>query len=222
MLAAPHAPSRAQDMRQADKPLSIVTFGTSLTARANWPERLEEALRACMHKEVLVVKVAKSGATSEWGMNQIERVDSANPDIILIEFYANDAALHRGVSLATSKANVARLIDDLRAKRPQAQILPMVMNPMHGVRKLIRPFLARYIDAHLEVAREKGLKYLDHRPRWEALSDRQRVAAIPDGVHPVADAAAKIMMPALLAHIAGQNCKQYANQSRPADFGGTE
>lgn len=194
-----------QDARSNDAALKIVAFGTSLTARGGWTQPLETALGQCLGRPVTVAVVAKSGATSDWGVSAVDRVIAESPDIVLIEFSVNDAALHRLVSLRRSRENLARMID-MREQLAGLRIIVMAMNPMSGIRGAIRPFLDRYIDAHREVAEAKGAEFVDHRPAWRALSAPTLSAAIPDGIHPLQTIAAAIIVPRLVTQIADGRC----------------
>ncbi|MDF0700201.1 SGNH/GDSL hydrolase family protein [Rhizobium sp. MC63] len=187
-------------------PVKIVAFGTSLTARGGWQAGLEAKLAACLQRTVRVESVAKSGETSAWALTQLDRVVAEAPDIILIELYANDATVHRFVSLAQSQRNIGEILDQLHRRLPRARIILMAMNPFSGVRGLIRPFVGSYIAAHQAEARKRGLEFVDHRPRWERLSPDDLAAAIPDGAHPRPEVAARIIVPTLVGHIAGRDC----------------
>ncbi|TAW17473.1 SGNH/GDSL hydrolase family protein [Rhizobium ruizarguesonis] len=187
-------------------PLKIVAFGTSLTARGGWQPALETGLSACLQRPVKVESVAKSGETSLWALTQVDRVVAAQPDVILIELYANDATLHRFVSLAQSRKNIGDILDQLQQRLPQARIIVMAMNPFSGLRGLIRPFVDSYVSAHQAEAEKRGLEFVDHRANWERLTADDLATAIPDGVHPQPDMASKIIAPELVKRIAGNNC----------------
>jgi hypothetical protein len=187
-------------------PVKIVAFGTSLTARGGWQGGLEAKLAACLQRPVRVDSVAKSGETSAWALTQLDRVVAEEPDIILIELYANDATVHRFVSLAQSRQNIGEILDQLHRRLPRARIILMSMNPFSGLRGLIRPFVGSYISAHQAEARKRGVEFVDHRPGWERLSPDELAAAIPDGAHPQPEVAARIIVPELVEHIAGRDC----------------
>ncbi|MGO7888528.1 SGNH/GDSL hydrolase family protein, partial [Rhizobium ruizarguesonis] len=97
-----------------------------------------------------LVKAVDTFATelSKPVLTQIDRVVAEQPDIILIELYANDATLHRFASLAQSRKNIGDILDQLRQRLPQERIVVMAMNPCSGLRGLIRPFVDSYISAH--------------------------------------------------------------------------
>ncbi|MBB3464859.1 SGNH/GDSL hydrolase family protein [Rhizobium sp. BK377] len=183
--------------------LKIVTFGTSLTARGGWQKSLEQDLERCIHRPVNIAIVAKSGATTEWGLSSVESVVAERPDIVLVEFYANDAALNRWMSVSRSRQNFSTIVDRLKAGLPRARIYMMVMNPMSGLRGAIRPFLGSYISAHRSVAAERDVAVIDHTNGWSMLSAENLSKAIPDGAHPVASIAAKVMVPTIVEALAG-------------------
>ncbi|MGO4197873.1 SGNH/GDSL hydrolase family protein [Rhizobium sp. YAF28] len=183
--------------------LKIVTFGTSLTARGGWQASLENALEQCLHRPVDITVVAKSGSTTEWALSSVDRVIAERPDIVLVEFYANDAALNRWMGLGVSRRNFSTILERLRVGLPDARIFMMVMNPMSGLRGAIRPFLASYISAHRSVAAEWNVAVIDHSAGWEKLSSDELSTGIPDGVHPTAAAAASVMVPTIVEAIGG-------------------
>jgi lysophospholipase L1-like esterase len=194
--------SRANDMTY-----KIVTFGTSLTARGGWQLPLQEALAKCLKVPVLVDSVARSGATSEWALEKIADVIAAQPDIVLVEFYANDAALNRFMTVERSRQNMATILGQLKQQLPHARIIVMGMNPIFGIRGFIRPFINSYIDAHHQLANEMGLDFYDNRPAWAELSPDELSAAIPDGSHPLPEAASAVIVPGLTQEIASGKCQ---------------
>lgn len=187
--------------------MKIVAFGTSLTSRGGWPEMLERELSACLQEPISVVTVAQAGSTSDWALGQISRVTGKKPDIVLVEFYANDAAVNRWMSVSTSRTNMATILDGLRAGTPRARIVVMAMNPVSGLRGWIRPFLSSYIDAHREEAESRRMGFIDFRPAWNALPGADREQAIPDGLHPRPEKAGTVMVPILTRYLAANGCK---------------
>ncbi|PZU83656.1 MAG: acyl-CoA thioesterase [Shinella sp.] len=187
--------------------LKIVALGTSLTSRGGWPEMLEKELSACLQETVTVKTVALAGSTTDWALGQIDRVTGEKPDIVLVEFYANDAAVNRWMSVSASRSNISAILDGLHAGAPQARIVVMAMNPISGLRGWMRPFLSSYIDAHREEAESRGMGFVDFRPAWNALSDTDRDRAIPDGLHPRPEKAGEVMTPILVRHLAENGCK---------------
>jgi lysophospholipase L1-like esterase len=198
----------AHDVMASASELKIVSFGTSLTDVGGWQPLLQTKLSSCLEREVKVAKVAMSGATSYWAKDHLDSVAAQKPDIILIEFYANDATIHRFVSVAASRKNIAYILDELRRRLPDARIIAMAMNPFSGIRGAIRPFVDDYIEAHKQEAQKRHLEFVDFRGLWMQLAPAERGQAIPDGVHPKPEAAARIIVPELVSRISGSACKQ--------------
>jgi acyl-CoA thioesterase I len=184
----------------------IVTFGTSLTARGEWQSLLSSKLSHCLAKPVPVEIAAQSGATSDWGVEHIEDVVKLRPDIVIIEFYGNDAALFRLISVAHSRENITRILKAFREELPGVRLIIQIMNPFSGMRGMARPFIDSYIEAHKQEAAAIGAEIVDHRPRWLTMSASQLAEAIPDGAHPTAAAAAAVIVPALARQIGGPSC----------------
>ena len=116
------------------------------------------------------------------------------------------SALYRWTSLDGSRRTIAEIASIIRAKRPDVRIIVMHMNPIRGWRAWLRPRRARYEQAHRELAGQLGLEYVDFSPRWNALSVSERVAAIPDGTHPIASATARVVVPELVRLVSRGAC----------------
>jgi acyl-CoA thioesterase I len=193
----------AVQLAQEQTSLRIVTLGTSLTARGGWQGPLGDQLTRCLAKPVDVVNHGKSGANSRWGVGEVATVAAARPDIVLIEFSANDATLHGGLSLAASRDNITSIVNGLRAQRADVRIVLMAMNPMNGLHGVMRPALDTYYDLYRDLAATLRVEFIDHRPAWQRLEAHALEAAIPDGVHPKEREAAEIIAPTLARAICG-------------------
>lgn len=86
-------------------PLRITAFGSSLTHRPDWPDRLAARLERCLGttRRVEIARVSAGGAGSAWGQAQVAAVIATRPDLVLIEFAINDADLRNGISLERSR-----------------------------------------------------------------------------------------------------------------------
>lgn len=186
--------------------MKIVTLGTSLTARGGWQEPLRRALSACRDSEVTIVNLAKSGMASDWGLTQIDKALAESPDVVLVEFAVNDAALNRFVSLSESGTNMEAIVTRLKAGESRPAVYVMAMSPVSGLRGMIRPFLGQYEELHAEIARRLGVGFIDHRPAWAALSADEIATAIADGTHPDPEMAGRVMLPGLMRALAGFAC----------------
>lgn len=198
--------SDARAMADTEPVGKLVVFGTSLTARGGWRAPLATRLSSCLKRDVSVSMVARSGATSLWGLEHVNEVVQLRPDVVVIEFYANDAALNRMVTLGRSRETIDGILTELRQRLPRARLIVQVMNPFSGIRGMIRPFVDNYIDAHLAQAKHHGAEIVDHRPVWLAMPASELANAIPDGAHPLPDAAAKVIVPSLARQIGGTDC----------------
>lgn len=186
--------------------LRIAAFGTSLTAHGNWPDKLAERLSACTGAPASMTRIAQAGASTRWALTAVPEVVAARPDVVLIEFAHNDAALNRPISRSASAANIATILTRLREALPAARVYVMGMNPVSGLRGALRPSLDSFIDAQRAIAEKHGARFVDHRPLWAALRPDERDRAIPDGLHPTDEAATLTMVPILARLIGGANC----------------
>lgn len=182
--------------------LRLVSFGTSLSARGGWQPALAAVLCDRLGADAEIIIQAKPGANSEWGVANAATVAALGADIVLIEFSINDASLLRGVSLPRSRENLGKIVTTLKAGAPSRRLVLMTMNPAHGLKWLVRPRLAAYYAIYRQMATECGLEFADLHQAWTTLSSRQLRRAIPDGLHPLPDAAAGIIVPALSEVIA--------------------
>lgn len=192
-------------------PLRVALLGTSLTKRGGWDTALEERLSACLGRPVETLNFGGAGMNSRWGLAQVETVLAEAPDVVSIEFSANDASILRGVGLDESAANAKAIIERLGAgEKPPKRVL-LAMNPMHGVRSWVRPWLDDYYDAYPALAAKTGAVFLDLRPHWRALGPEALSEAIPDGVHPTPEASAAVAAAPLAKAIAaalGAKCRE--------------
>lgn len=182
-------------------PLRIVLLGTSLTARPGWPDRLPDALSACLPAVPEVVRMAEPGAGSAWGLAQAGRAAALRPDLVLIEFAVNDADLLDGVSLATAAAQHRALAAALRAGAPDVALGLMTMSPAEGPRGWARPRLAAHYAQYRSLAAGLGAGLLDLYPRWMARPPAARGMAA-DGLHPDSEVAAAVVLTALVPWVA--------------------
>lgn len=203
LLATPASAQSPDSSRQIEK---IVAFGTSLSARGGWQKPLANRLSSCLGRAVSVDTVALSGAPSSWGLANVTDVIALKPDVVLIEFYANDAAINRLTLPRNSSATFGATLSQLRDGLPQARIIMQIMNPISGIAGFVRPFLRHYIDAHIQQTLLYGGEIIDYTSRWTSLSSEELAASIPDGLHPAAEAASRIVVPPLAERIGGARC----------------
>lgn len=210
--AAPVVP-RDRPLTRPIQPLHITAFGTSLTAKSDWPERLVAGVSQCLDQEVTLGRVARSGQGSAWALDQVDRVIAQAPGLVLVEFAINDADVFGGISLAASRQNHDRLLARLRDGLPEAQVMMMTTNPVTGpVRHLQRPRLARYYAMVRDVAEHRDVALADLAPRWRAAFAADPDVRPPDGLHPSDRAAAQVIVPVLIQSLGAGACEAKIRQ----------
>jgi acyl-CoA thioesterase I len=193
-MSQPNSRIGAVETDIARKPLVIAALGTSLTARGAWLEALPTALEPVVRRRVEAVNFARVGATSRWALAVAGDAARVRPDIAIVEFATNDAALHRRVSLAESGANLTAIVRCLRSADRDIRLYLMTMSPVIGFRRLLRPGLERYYDLYPRLAARERTGLIDNRPDWAALPPATLARALPDGSHPTAEFSASITL----------------------------
>ena len=180
----------------------IVILGTSLS-HGNWPQDLAQTLTACGIDPGPVTRITQPGASSHWGLAQLNRVIAAKPALVMIEFAINDADLFDGLGAKESRTTHVELVTALERALPEATLVFMTMSPVRGIRRLQRPFLARSYAMVRDVAAQTGAGLIDLTPRWHAyLDEADRVEALPDGLHPTPQAFRDAALPSVVAQLA--------------------
>ncbi len=179
------------------RPFTVVTFGTSLTAKGGWQEPLGHALSQCLKRPVKMWKIGGAGQTSDWGLANVGRVNALKPDIVIMEFAINDADLRRWMSPRTSRHNTVALIRRLREANPDGRVVLLTTHPVTGWKRLLRPMLGRYYEQYRQIARYRHIPLADGEKAWRALPEPVREPALPDGVHPDPQVFARAIIPAV-------------------------
>lgn len=187
-------------------PIRLVTLGTSLSARGDWQPLLGQALARCLGGPPAIDIVARNGANSDWGRLTMPEVLRLAPDILIVEFATNDAALHRGVSRSRSRQNLTEIVKLAQQLTRPPRIFLMAMNPLSGWRGWLRPFLNDYMEMQRRLASELGVGFIDLRPAWSALTPAEAAQLVPDGLHPAQVAAERITVPAIMATLEPALC----------------
>ena len=196
---------------QAGKKQTVVVYGTSLTAAAEWPKALKEYFNKQFPGKVIFVNAAQSGEQSNWGVAKLqERVLSKNPDLVFVEFSVNDANTKHKISIEQSEANLNTMVKALREQNPQVDIVLMTMNtawdspdePSGKKFATDRPRLNEYYDVYRKYARERGLALVDHHSNWLKLhtEDEEKFKKwMPEGLHPIPEGSLAVTWPAIQA-----------------------
>lgn len=96
--------------------LRIATFGTSLTANGGWQEPAADVFGGCLGRPGEVSSRGRAGTASDGGVEAVGDVAATRPDIVFIEFGANDAALNKLIGPSTSTANMRWIVDALSTR----------------------------------------------------------------------------------------------------------
>ncbi|MCB2114963.1 MAG: SGNH/GDSL hydrolase family protein [Rhodobacteraceae bacterium] len=188
--------------------LAAVAFGTSLTARARWPETLKAGLEPCGFQDVSVTVRARPGAGSGEGLDLVGSEGPGPYQLAFVEFAINDADLWDGVSRQESLENTRAILRAIRDRHPGIAVVLVTTNPVAGLQRLKRPRLMAYDDLYLRLAEEEDVSLFDGTARWAGTN---RDAALPDGLHPEPTIEAALYtgpLSRLVAAIFGRSCAQ--------------
>jgi len=173
----------------AERPPVIMVLGDSLAAawgidrEQGWVALLQQRLtnEGFPHR---VVNASVSGETTSGALSRVRHeLDRHLPTIVILELGGNDGL--RGLDLAQTRGNLARLTDTAQAAGARVLIAGMQLPPNYGA-----AYASAFHRMYAEVATEHGaglipflLEGLDHTPRHFQ----------PDGIHPSAEAQTLIL-----------------------------
>jgi acyl-CoA thioesterase-1 len=193
---------------EAGKQQVLVTYGTSLTAAVGgkaWVAEVTNTLNKKYNGLLSTVNSAKSAMWSTWGVQNLEdSVIKKKPDAVLIEFAMNDAFLNYKTSVELARLNLNYMIDRIKLYNPDCEIILQTMNIALDGHGAARPDLLQYYQMYRDVAKQRKLLLIDHYPHWKALLDEGREAylkAMPDGLHPGAEASKTIIAPYIVERL---------------------
>ncbi len=118
-----------------EQPVTILAFGDSLTAGYGlnpmeaYPVLLEKDLRDKGLK-VIVTNAGVSGETTSDGLARLDWLLDTAPDIVILEFGAND--MLRGLPPAQAEANLDAMIKGFRNKGTTVLLTGMYAPPNYG------------------------------------------------------------------------------------------
>jgi acyl-CoA thioesterase-1 len=126
----------------------IVCFGDSLTAGfgldpgQGYPDLLQPELDRRGYR-YHVVNMGISGDTTQDGLARLGMVLAEQPQIVVLEFGANDGL--RGQAISRSESNLARIIEALQKARVTVVLAGITLPPNYGPEYVTR-FNAMYTD----------------------------------------------------------------------------
>ncbi|GHA27976.1 hypothetical protein GCM10007103_06820 [Salinimicrobium marinum] len=162
----------------------ILFFGNSLTAGLGveseeaFPALIQEKLDS-LRLDFEVVNAGLSGETTAGGRNRIDWVLNQDVEVFVLELGANDGL--RGVPVEETKRNLQAIINTVREKNPDTQIIlaGMQMPPNMG-----KDYTSRFSNIFPELAEENEVHLIPF-----LLENVGGIAELNqnDGIHPTAE-----------------------------------
>jgi acyl-CoA thioesterase-1 len=137
--------SKAASRREPSHVRTILMLGDSLTdgygvtRNQAYPALITQKLRTAGLTNYEVINAGVSGDTTAGGLRRIGSYLNRKIDVLVLELGINDA--FRGVPLEQMRANLQAIIDRVRAKNPNAQLVIAGMQlPLYGADGYVRAF----------------------------------------------------------------------------------
>jgi acyl-CoA thioesterase-1 len=162
----------------------ILAFGNSLFAgyglqpEESYPARLEAALRA-RGVNARVINAGVSGDTTAAGLQRLAftlDAQQTRPDLFILELGGND--LLRGLSPDETRANLAKILTELKRRGIPVLVMGMRAPPNYGL-----DYQTRFDAIYRELAREYGAALI---PFWLEAIYREPELFQADRIHPTA------------------------------------
>jgi len=160
----------------------VVMFGDSLTAgfgltqEEAYPALLGTRLRADGF-DYRVVNAGVSGDTSAGGLRRVDWALRLKPDVVVVALGGNDGL--RGLDLATTRANLAAIVERFQAAGAKVLLAGMRLPPNYG-----GDYASRFARMYETVARERGVPLMPF--LLDGVGGQARLNQ-PDGIHPTAE-----------------------------------
>ncbi|MBR9999254.1 MAG: arylesterase [Cyclobacteriaceae bacterium] len=200
-LSAILIPGYSRLQHPNDATSTILCFGNSLTAGYNidptfaYPAVLERNLKKSGY-DVEVINAGLSGETSAGGLERINWILRQPVDIFILELGANDGL--RGLPLEQTKNNLQAIIDRVKSKYPDVEIViaGMMVPPNMGEK-----YGSQFVKIYPELATKNDARLI---PFLLEGVGGDPVLNMPDGIHPnveghkiVADNVLEVIRPLL-------------------------
>lgn len=206
--AAPADPAGPFRNLVSGKKQTVIVYGTSLTHGGAWANATKQWFDQTYPGQVTFINSGGPGQNSDWGLANLKaKVLDHQPDLVFVEFSYNDAHEKFHMPVERGAANLAKIVEAIRAQNPAVVIVLQTMNigwdAPNGNRSLsVRPELERYNDNYRKLAREQGLPLLDHYVAWKKLKETDPATYqryVPDGTHPDAQGSLAVTWPKVKA-----------------------
>jgi acyl-CoA thioesterase I len=159
----------------------IVCFGDSLTAGygldpgESYPDLLQRELDRRGYR-YRVVNRGVSGDTTQDGLSRLGPVIAEHPQIVILEFGANDGL--RGLPVSVAETHLARLIEELRKAAAQVVLAGITLPPNYGPE-----YVTRFDAMYTNLAKHYQLPLLPF--LLEGVATKPNLMQ-QDGLHPTA------------------------------------
>ena len=165
-------------------PKTILFFGNSLTAGYGlepsqaFPAIIQEKIDS-LGLNYTVINSGLSGETTAGGRNRIGWVLRQKVDVFVLELGGNDGL--RGIELESTRKNLQAIIDTVRAKNPDVQIVlaGMQIPPNMGT-----DYTSKFRTIYPELAQKNNLPLIPF--LLEGVGGIAKLN-LPDGIHPTAE-----------------------------------
>jgi acyl-CoA thioesterase-1 len=178
--------------RTVDTRPVIAAFGDSLSAGLgldpgqSYPDDLQRLLDAAGYR-YRVVNLGESGDTTTDGVERLPTVVALHPEIVILEFGANDGL--RGQPIAIAERNQAEMIETLQKAGARVILAGMTLPRNYGP-EYIHAFERMYVDLAKQYKLVRIPFFLEGVGGNPALTQ-------PDGLHPTAEGAAIVARTAM-------------------------
>jgi len=162
----------------SEREKTVLVFGDSLSAAyglsagEGWVALLEKRLSSRGYR---VVNASVSGETTSGGRARLPRaLEQHRPQIVVLELGGNDAL--RGLPIPTAEANLADMIERVRASGARQLLLGIRVPPNYGA-----AYTERLQAMYVQLAERNKLPFVPFFLEGVALDSRLMQA---DGIHP--------------------------------------
>lgn len=173
--------STSQEIEIAEDRPVVLFFGNSLTAGYGLDE--EDAFPALIQDKIdsagleyVVINGGLSGETTASGLNRLDWFLEEGPAVFVLELGGNDGL--RGISVAETRKNLKEIIQKVKAKYPETEIIlaGMQIPPNMG-----QQYTAEFSGMYQEIAMEESVNLIPF--LLEGVAGDPELN-LPDGIHP--------------------------------------
>jgi lysophospholipase L1-like esterase len=170
----------------AGRKITIVLLGDSISTGCNasgwaggapfqppYPELVRQRLASYYHTQIDLINLSVGGKSTPWGVEMVDKVAAAEPDLVILAFGMNDAA---ALSAKQYGDNTAKMISLIRDRVPNSEFV--LVAPMLGNRDwtlLKHDQFPKFRD-QLKALCQRGVALADMTSVWEEFLKRKKDA----------------------------------------------